>query len=220
MENLSSWKKNGLSVIYLGIMGLYGCPRTPSISVSNLAEAEALPVVQSIALDDGMAETSAQDIRYEVCGEIADWQRPSFSEQMAELAANPRYGHALDEDPLKGLSDKFWNETLVMFTTYGLSARTEPIYLSGVWTGIDAMNACYEGDRAEAINRGAFAEMWLLGHQIVDITWTGTEYQVIVSSSSEGLQFVQFERVEVAESLPIVVIDKGGTEHSVIFGDW
>lgn len=220
MQNGFSWRRVSLSAICLSVIGVYGCPQTSLIGVSNTAQPEAIPVVQSKPIDGQMSVASAQPISYEICGDIPDWQRPSFSEHRAELAANPRYGDALEEEPLRGLSDKFWNETLITFTTYGLSARTEPVYLSGVWTGMDAMDACYEGDRAEAINQGLLAEMWLIGHRIADITWTGSEYQVTVASPSNGLQFVQFERVESEETLPIIVVDENGTQQPVISGDW
>jgi hypothetical protein len=82
------------------------------------------------------------------------------------------------------------------------------------------MDACYEEGRTEAINRGELAEVWLIQHRIADIQWSGYEYQVRVEAASEGLQFVQFERLEAGAELPVVVIEVNGEEVSVASGDW
>jgi hypothetical protein len=187
---------------------------------SQSADSKVIPVVQSESSAIALAEIPPQAVEFEVCSSLPDWQRPELAGQLAELNNNPRYGEALQEAPLQELFDKFWHESVITFTTYGLSARTEPIYLSGVWTAIAAMDACYEGERPEAINQGQLAEMWLFGHQITDMVWTGTEYQVTVESSAQGLQFVQFERFESAETLPLVVIEANGDKLTVASGDW
>lgn len=157
---------------------------------------------------------------YDVCGELPDWERLSLEEQTAALMDNPRYGEAIAIDPLKSLFEKFWHESLITFTTYGLSARTEPINLSGVWTGVEAMSACYEGDRPANINAGTLGEMWLIGYQIVDFSWTGEAYRVTVEPTETGLRFVQFERLDRGASLPMLVQEAGGDELTVASGDW
>jgi hypothetical protein len=208
-----------LGAVCLSIVGLYGCPDTQN-SIESTSHSEVIPVVQPKSTDTAVVDFPTQSVPYDVCGEIVDWQRLDLAEQTAELQTNPRYGEALSEEPLKGLFEKFWNESIITFTTYGLSARTEPVFLSGVWTGIEAMDACYEGDRPAAINQGDLAEVWLIGYRITDITWTGSTYQIQVDETSLGLQFVQFERSERNESLPIVILENNGDELTFASGDW
>jgi hypothetical protein len=221
MKKRFPWQAVGVSTLIFSILGLYACPGVQPMSGAAPTSSEAtIPVAQNPSTDTAIVEFSAQTVAFEICGDSPDWQRLELSEQTDALMANPRYGEALTEEPLKGLFEKFWNESVITFTTYGLSARTEPIYLSGVWTGIEAMEACYEGDRPEAINQGELAEIWLIGHRILDITWTGSTYQISVESSATGLQFVQFKRIEEKATLPIVVIENGGNEVTVASGDW
>lgn len=220
MKKKFSWQTIGVSTLVLSILGLYACPDVQPTQGAKSVDSEAIPVVQSKSTDTAVVEFPSQTVAFEVCGDIPDWQRLELSEQTTALMENPRYGEALNEEPLKELFEKFWHESVITFTTYGLSARTEPVFLSGVWTGINAMDACYEGDRPEAINQNELAEMWLIGHRIIDITWTGEEYQVTVDSTSEGLQFVQFERFEEDATLPIVVLEEDGHEIAAASGDW
>ncbi|RZM74433.1 hypothetical protein [Leptolyngbya iicbica] len=210
----------GFAGLLVGSLGLAGCPSLHRLAESPSSSAQALPVVQSGPTQVAIATAPPTAIAYDICGEIDDWQRPSLEEQTTALQENPRYGEALATEPLQSLFEKFWHESLITFTTYGLSARTEPIYLSGVWTGIDEMSACYEGDRPTAINAGERAEMWLIGYQVVDFTWTGDQYQMTVEPTTTGLRFLQFERVESAATLPLVVLENTGATLTVATGDW
>ncbi|NEQ44054.1 MAG: hypothetical protein F6K00_11055 [Leptolyngbya sp. SIOISBB] len=181
---------------------------------------EAIPLAQSTSTETAIANSPPQTVNHDVCGALPEWERLSLDAQTTALIENPRYGEALAVEPLKSLFEKFWQESLITFTTYGLSARTEPVYLSGVWTGIEAMSACYEGDRPAAINAGTLAEMWLIGYQIADFVWTGETYQVTVEPTTAGLRFIQFERLENEDTLPLVVLESGGGTLTVASGDW
>lgn len=220
MQTMISWSKIGLTLLALGTLGLSGCPQSASLGDAQPSAEMAIPVRQTKSLDTAIADYPPTSVSYEVCGELPNWERLSLAEQTAALRENPRYGADLATAPLKGLFEKFWHESLITFTTYGLSARTEPVYLSGVWTGIEAMSACYEGDRPAAINAGELAEMWLIGYRLVDIVWTGERYEVTVEPTSTGLRFIQFERVEAQEALPVAVIHPNGEELAVASGDW
>ena len=210
----------GAAGLLIGGLGLAGCPSLGSRAESPTRTSETIPVHQSAPTQVAIATAPPTEVTYDICGEIDDWQRLSLAEQTEALMANPRYGGALETEPLHSLFEKFWQESLITFTTYGLSARTEPIYLSGVWTGIDAMTACYEGDRPTEINAGNSAEMWLIGYDIIDLTWTGETYQMTVEPTTAGLRFLQFDRVEREETLPLVVLGQTGQELTVIAGDW
>jgi hypothetical protein len=214
------WRTIGRSFLGLSILGLCSCPDARLTSEAASREPATIPVVQSKSTDTAIVDYPLQTVDYEICGELSDWQRLALAEQKVALANNPRYGAALSEAPLSDLFEKFWQESIITFTTYGLSARTEPIFLSGVWTGIEAMDACYEGDRPAAINEGELAEIWLIGHRIENIAWNGNEYEVTVEPTTTGLQFVQFERLESTPVLPVIVLEKDGSELTFASGDW
>jgi len=220
MQSKISWSTVGLSLGVLSTVGLSGCPQVPPLAATQFASDDVIPIKQIAATDTAIADYPPVAVSYEVCGEIADWERLSLAEQTTALMENPRYGADLETAPLQELFDQFWNESLITFTTYGLSARTEPIDLSGVWTGIEAMGACYEGDRPTAINAGELAEMWLIGYQVVDFVWTGDRYQITVEPTTTGLRFIQFERLETEAALPIVVLETSGAALTVASGDW
>ncbi|MBE7381698.1 MAG: hypothetical protein F6J95_009850 [Leptolyngbya sp. SIO1E4] len=220
MKRKQTWQTLKLATVGLVMLGLSGCPEPSSPTLSHPVSAtEAIPVAQAATSPAVGGDAGPQSVNFEVCGYLPDWERPDLETQTAELNNNPRYAGELDEDPLKSLSEKFWNEFIFTFTTYGLSARVEPTYLSGVWTAIDGMEACHGGDRPEAINQGQWAEMWLIGHQVLSIEWSGDHYQITVESTPRGLQFVQFERFETNGTLPIVVVEINGTEVAAISGD-
>ncbi|MEM6837918.1 MAG: hypothetical protein AAF609_13800 [Cyanobacteria bacterium P01_C01_bin.120] len=224
MQRFFSWSKVGWAVFVSGTMSLGGCPATVPLSDAQMTRESTMPSTipasQTESAEAAIANFPPQAVAYEICGDLAHWQRSSLAEQTTALAENPRYGASLTADPLSSLFDKFWQESLITFTTYGLSARTEPIYLSGVWTGIEAMSACYEGDRPAAINAGELGEIWLIGYEIVDFSWTGEAYQLTVEPRPAGLKFVQFERLESGEQLPILVQALDGRELTVASGDW
>lgn len=210
-----------LGVMGIAILGLSGCPEAPPAILSNQASSSTIPVSQTAIAPMPGAETETQVVSFDVCSDLPDWERPDPDIQRTTLTSNPRYSNGLlDEEPLHSLSEKFWNESIITFTTYGLSARTEPIYLSGIWTAVEALDPCYEGDRPEAINQGQLAEVWLIGHRVVTIEWSGDQYQIVVEPTQQGLQSIQFQRLEANETLPIVVIETNGAEVAFASGDW
>ena len=219
MHTWFSWPTVGTLGLILSSLGLAGCPLSRSLADAVPSVQEAIPLAQPTSTETAIGNSPPQTVPHEICGAMPDWERLSLEDQTAALMANPRYGEALETEPLKSLFEKFWNESLITFTTYGLSARTEPVYLSGVWTEIDAMSACYEGDRPAAINAGTLAEMWLIGYQIVEFVWTGETYQVTVEPTT-GLRFIQFERLEDEDTLSMVVLESDGDPLTVASGDW
>jgi hypothetical protein len=208
--------------VIIGLLGLGvamgGCPQGYWTAAADTKQAS--PTVQTAAASKPVASPEQQVIAYEVCSEVPGWQRPSLEAQQQELAANPRYLEGLDQEPLSSLSEKFWTQPVITFTTYGLSARMEPINLSGVWTIADEVWDCYEGDRPDAINAGLFAELWVIGHRVVSIEWSQGQYLLTVVPTGSGIQFVQFERQEADASLPLVVVTAEGQAVSAVSGDW
>lgn len=219
MHKIKTWHTIQLGIIST-IIGLSGCPQGRQSALSNQTPPSAIPIAQTAIAPGSPINTESQPVSFEVCSNLPDWERPDLDAQTETLTSNPRYSDSLDVEPLQSLSEKFWHESIITFTTYGLSARTEPVNLSGVWTVIDAMDPCYEGDRPEAINQGQLGEIWLIGHRIITIEWLGDQYKVVVEPTQKGLQAIQFDRLEASETLPITVVEADGTEVTVASGDW
>lgn len=198
-------------------------PFAPSPMHGNLVSAEAA----GSALGQPMAQVHAEmqsapvgALSADICLSLPDWQRPSELAQTKQLEAMPRYGVALQADPLADMAKTWWSHEIFSFTTYGLSARTDPLYLSGVWTAIDDTWDCYSGEQPEQINRGDLAELWLLHHRLVGLEWQDNQYVATVEPASTGLQVVQFSRQESAQALPLSIVTTTGQDLAVMSGDW
>lgn len=191
-----------------------GASRAEPALVNYLAQAAEL------ANPDVNEEPSLGSIVATICVSLPDWQRPSENAQLKQLESMPRYGVDLQSDPLAEMAKTWWNHEFFSFTTYGLSARTDPLYLSGVWTAVDDTWDCYSGDQPEQINRGELAEMWLLNHRLVNLEWQDGQYLVTVEPVGSGLQLVQFPRQETSQGLPLNVVTTTGQTLAVMSGDW
>ncbi len=173
--------------------------------------------------NDALAEEMTA-VEFEVCAAVDSWQRPSDAEQAKKLNQDARYAVALSNDDLENSSkmaaSQFWDHQVISFTTYGLSARMEPVNLSGLWTVEDQLLDCYAPEATTAINEGDRAETWLLNQQVTSLEWDGSRYVMTVDPSSAGMQIVQFERVDSAASLPLTVVTGSGLAVEVASGDW
>nr|WP_255527002.1 hypothetical protein [Nodosilinea sp. LEGE 07088] len=178
-----------------------------------LAQAEASPTPDQ-------STQSLDEIETAICVNLPDWQRPSESAQAKQLESMPQYAEALQSDPLAEMAKAWWSHDIFSFTTYGLSARTEPLYFSGVWTALDHIWDCYGDDQAEQINQGNLAEIWLLNHQFVGLAWRDDQYTITVEPRDQGLQLVQFRRQENSQTLPLQIVTTTGQELTVMSGDW
>ncbi len=160
------------------------------------------------------------DLPVEICLSLPDWQRPSQQVQEKQLQSMPRYGVALQEEPLLSVAKAWWTHEAFSFTTYGLSARTDPLYLSGLWTAMEATWDCYSGEQPNQINDGAMAEVWLMHHRLLALEWQDNQYVMTVEPGESGLQLVQFPRLEQSQSLPLVLVTAAGEALPVLVGDW
>ncbi|HIK27238.1 MAG: hypothetical protein N3E45_06135 [Oscillatoriaceae bacterium SKW80] len=161
-------------------------------------------------------QADASDIPFEICNEDENWERPSESEQIRQLQILPRYSSELNREPLKSLWQTFWNQNIFSFKSYGLSARQEPIYLSGLWTIIGSIWSCYDANRIAKLNSGESAEVWILLHRVISIKWTGDRYIMVVKPTKKGVQMIQFWRKEHQAHLPLQVITDSGEELKVV----
>ncbi|MBE9158592.1 hypothetical protein IQ265_17390 [Nodosilinea sp. LEGE 06152] len=218
-----------------GSVGLLLASHQPTLASSSSASPMRAGLVSSAAAESALASYLAQaespsdstlqtqagePIAANICVNLPDWQRPSDLAQIKQLEAMPTYGAAIQSDPLAELAKTWWSHDIFSFTTYGLSARTDPLYLSGVWTAIDDIWDCYSGDQPEQINQGELAEMWLLHHRLVGLVWQDDQYLATVEPTDTGLQLVQFPRRESSQGLPLNIVTTTGQVLAVMSGDW
>jgi hypothetical protein len=211
--------------LLLSIVSMVGCPQLTSSQTFDSTQENELSEENTLAQDLQTLTTAvaatASPVTYTICSDRANWQRPSLQEQEKQLGTDPRYADALQVDPLKRLSQDFWRHEVLSFTTYGLSARMEPINLSGLWSVADQIwEDCYGGDAPEQINAGALAEAWLMNYRLVDLQWQDGQYTLVVEPASAGVQVVQFERVEHNAELPLMVVQANGQVVEVLSADW
>ncbi|ASC72788.1 hypothetical protein XM38_037470 [Halomicronema hongdechloris C2206] len=164
--------------------------------------------------------TATKVLDFDICRDLPRWQRLPEAEQMQALEALPRYGAAIYDEPLSPVIQSFWQHRAFSFTTYGLSARMEPLYFSGLWTVQDDIWSCYENGQPEQINAGRLAEVWLIGYHIQSLEWLGDRYIMSVEPRASGFQLIHFSRQEQSDTLPITISTTHDTEVSIYSGDW
>ncbi|MBE9066089.1 hypothetical protein IQ260_05435 [Leptolyngbya cf. ectocarpi LEGE 11479] len=204
--------KQGLWV--LAIVSLIGGVKAASNFI-RVADA-VVPTHQTVSSPN--AEAVAEFL---VCSEAADWQRPSPDQQQKQLADDERYGSLLADKEFQQTANRFWQHDVLSFTTYGLSARMEPVNLSGLWSVADDVWAnCYSHGEGSAINSGNLAEAWLMHHHVVDLQWQDDHYVMVVEPDSQGMQVVQFARREAEADLPLTVVTTQGVVVEHHDADW
>lgn len=172
------------------------------------------------ALESHPSDRSAMALPVDLCLDLPAWQRPSHQLQEKALRALPDYGLFLEDEALLTTLKAWWNHQIFSFTTYGLSARTPPLYFSGLWTALESTWDCYNGDQPERFAQGQLAELWLIQHRLLSIEWRDQQYMVTVEPGQSGLQLVQFPRQEDFVTLPLSLISVTGEKLSVLSGDW
>lgn len=188
-----------------------------SMVLTNPTQGNAQPLP---ALVPYLSDGSAVALPVDLCLDLPAWQRPSPQLQEKALRALPDYGLFLEDESLLITLKAWWSHQIFSFTTYGLSARTPPLYFSGLWTALEATWSCYEGDQPERFAQGQLAELWLIQHRLLSIEWRDQQYMVTVEPGQSGLQLVQFPRQEDAVTLPISLMSVTGEKLPVLSGDW
>lgn len=207
-----------LGKISLGFLIAAGLTVSCSSTQQSLSALDAVTVSTDSQL---AASPAAAGAEFTICGESATWQRPDPRQQHKQLATDGRYSELLDDKAFQQVANQFWDRSILSFTTYGLSARTEPMMLSGLWSLDESVwTACYSGSAASDINAGLVAEAWLLHHRVVDMQWQGDRYLMVVEPTLQGMQVVQFARRDRSAELPLSVVTVAGEELPVQSGDW
>lgn len=229
MRRLNVKQLKRLGVVLLGAYVVSGCPSPSNSSLLTNQETTQSPAIaQNVVESSQVVEETAirssaapvTDVTFEVCADVDSWQRPSHDEQSKQLGSDPRYGQVGSSSALKSASSQFWDHQIISFTTYGLSARMEPVNLSGLWSVADDLWGCYEPETTLAINEGDRAEAWLLNQRIRDLQWQGDRYVMTVEPAASGMQVVQFDRLDEQASLPLEVVTASGDRLEVASGDW
>ncbi|MBE9077277.1 hypothetical protein IQ241_08205 [Romeria aff. gracilis LEGE 07310] len=227
-RRLKRFSQVGISL--LSAIVVMGCPSQSSVSQSSAGSESysdlplATPIAATAATAAEPAVTDSEpaastEVSYAVCAEAADWQRPNEADQTKQVGSDPRY-QGLEEEPLKSVSDSFWQHQAVSFTTYGLSARMEPVTFSGLWTVEEELWNCYEPEATEQINAGETAETWLMGHRITGLQWQSDRYVMTVEPTPAGVQIIQFDRVDNESELALSIVTADGQPVEVLSGDW
>jgi hypothetical protein len=192
--------------------------------VQSKESTAAIRISQGIATTPPSKTTptsSGKVIAFEVCSASPAWVRPESKVQMQQIKSTGRYADAKTNQEIQNLIQQFWTRNVILFASYGLSARIEPIYLSGLWTipnTIDSIsNKCYASkQRILDLNSGKKAEVWLLLHKVRSIKWLDHRYVMVVQPMSQGAQFIQLMRVEQQSTPTMQVITENGRELEVI----
>lgn len=211
----------GLGLLLAGCSSSMSSAPAPKVA---FVSAQATPARAAAAIADMPATLASKAVAprttgYSVCAHVADWEQPEEGTHIRQLEALPRYGEAIHQPPLNAMLADFRSSQVISFTTYGLSARFEPLYLTGIWTAIDDMESCYSNGQPARISNGELGETWLIGYGVTNLIWSDGAYQLSVEPA-DGLQIVQFERHESLDILPMQVSTETGTPVEVIAGDW
>lgn len=232
----------------VGLLGLAGCPdsggpqtsHARSMTVSDISrskladerhstetEAYGVETLDNDSIAASMLITTVADatrnpreLETTICAHLPSWRRPGQADHLQELEAMPRYGQAIYDEPLISMFNRFRNHSVIYFTTYGLSARIEPTYLSGIGSVTDSLWSCYDEDVAERMNAGQMGEIWLMNYELVSLNWTGRDYVAVVRATDHGFEIAQFERQETDAMLPIKILTPEGQEVESMSGDW
>ena len=178
-------------------------------------------VADAVVTEPQVTSSAQTTTEFLVCSEAPNWQRPSPDQQQKQLATDERYSPLLQDKDFQQLANQFWQHDILSFTTYGLSARMEPINLSGLWSLADEVwTSCYSQNEGNDINEGNLAEAWLMHHHVVDLQWQDDHYVMVVEPDSQGMQVVQFPRRESESELPLTVVTTQGDVVDYHNADW
>lgn len=218
----------------LALVGVVGCypltavdadpskhSETPSVeAIDDMTTASHRVAALKAVSPPELSPAGNQTTYYDVCANLPDWQRPDETVHIDQLGTMPRFGEAIQNEPYRELLAQFRSYRILSFTTYGLSARFEPIYLTGLGSTIEAMDSCYEDEQPGQINRGVLAEVWLFGYEPVQLGWHDERYILTVNPIDEGFQVIQFRRLENFSQLPLTTQTIDGRPILVHSGDW
>jgi hypothetical protein len=165
--------------------------------------------------------SSGKAIAFEVCSSFPTWVRPASNAQMQQLQSTGRYPDAKTDREIQNIIEQFWTRNAIVFGGYGISARVDPIYLSGLWTIPNTLdlisNKCYLSKQQIAdLNSGKTAEVWLLLHKVRSVKWFENRYVMVVQPVRQGAQFIQFTRVDRQPIPALQVITEDGKDLEVI----
>jgi hypothetical protein len=162
-----------------------------------------------------MSQNVGDKIDFEVCGEAPEWKRPTLTEHIQFIEANPRYQGFKPEEIE---NDLLWQSNILSLHNYGLSMMVDIHNLSGLW---NAPTDIYFDCDVLKIDTGEIGYLILMQYQVNRVYWDNNQYIVMVKSVEQGVQVVQFHREEQETKLPFKIIDEtSGQEFIIIDSDW
>lgn len=220
---MKNWHKITVAFLILGALAgsskLFASKLGSSNSGVEKSEEKAkftLPNTESplANVSDNQA-LSLREIPFNICSESPNWLRPTEAEQTTKLRSMKRYASSTNEG--KNYMRRIFSRKALVFTIYGLSARYDFYYFSGLWTyPEDQLWKCYKPQGTiEKINSGKLADVWLFQHKVKKITWKKNYYLMVVEPTDKGVQFIQFPRIENQSSLPLKIVTQKGEELSM-----
>jgi hypothetical protein len=179
------------------------------------SEIASTPTRKTIPTSAGKA------IAFGVCSSFPTWVRPAIDSQHQQIQSTGRYPDAKTNREIQNIIKQFWTQNAISFGSYGISARVDPIYLSGLWTMPNTLdrisNKCYTSKQQIAgLNSGKTAEVWLLLHKVRSVKWLENRYVMVVQPVRQGAQFIQFARVDRQPIPSLQVITEDGKDLEVI----
>ncbi|MDF5706635.1 MAG: hypothetical protein PUP90_02865 [Nostoc sp. S4] len=149
-------------------------------------------------------------VSFDKCAESKTWKRPSDAEQRRYLQEFKRY----DRETIEQLGGDYWKRNVFVFTDYPGGSGTYDINnLSGLWS---LPKLKFLSTKCKTYSKNLMSKkmagIWLFSYQIKNIKWVNNHYVVLVKSTGAGIQFIQVQRQEHSNSLPLKVITEDGIE--------
>jgi CHAT domain-containing protein len=175
------------------------------------------PIQSNESVNNNKLDKSQASVSFDICGETKDWVRPNLNLQIDELQSIPSMAKSnkqmLKDDLETGQAALVWKNPIISFNTYGLSLYMQVWYQSGMWTiSKNTFDRCTQGDNVIKIRDGKMAWLFLLQHQVTNLTWENNQYVLQVKPTKTGVQSIQFNRQDTHTYLPLKVIDQNGRE--------
>jgi hypothetical protein len=157
------------------------------------------------------AKTAKNTVAFDICAESKTWKRPSPVKQRGYLE---ELIHRYNAGTVERLGGDYWNRNVFVFVDYPGGSGTYDINnLSGLWSApkLKMLSKRCE-DYSTNLSSQKIAGIWLFSNRVKNIKWVKNHYVMQVDSTGSGIQFLQIQRHENINSLPLKVIDQNGNE--------
>lgn len=181
------------------------------ISIFCIAPASSYIEQPITAVHDNLSDSryaqATREVQYSTCNLNSSWVRPSEVDQAAKLNSLSSF-RGIDFT-----SSEYWENDIFLLRLYGASALNSVVHLSGLWTIQDGIFECYSFSfDLEGASLGEAPVVWLLGYQIVGLSWQENTYVMQVEPVQSGAQLVQFSRIGNLSQFPLRIENQESRE--------